>query len=148
MFQDPSTTLDNCMDFNVSIDPDLFGKIDAPLPCQQHFTLMYGSPGTSGNCSSITYQFDDIYVINQVMFGAWPMVWEDSFTCGEEAAYQHEIRNPYMYILAVSKNGSDWTTVIDHSFCKCYFTQDLYFPRHAAKYLLYSGTSDIRAFVG
>lgn len=87
--------------------------------------------------SAITLKFDETYVINQLTFDARPLVWEDSTPlCGEpeEMAYNHEIKNPYMYVLEVSKNGSDWSVVIDHSICKCYFTQELHFPRHAARY--------------
>lgn len=51
-----------------------------------------------------------------------------------EGCITDKIKNPYMYVLEVSKDGKEWQVVIDHSICKCYSTQELYFPRHAARY--------------
>ena len=117
----------------------MFGKIDVVLPRHQEFTLM--SNPTDVVYSTITFKFDDVYVINQVTFGGWPTVWEDSGTYETgtpDWAYEHEIRNPYMYVLEVSKDGVNWSAVIDHSICKCYCIQDLFFPRHAVRYVYVS----------
>jgi hypothetical protein len=131
LFEDPSTSLEECSNFNVTIDSELFGKIDVKLPCHQEFTLMFPAPDVH---SAIVFQFADLYVINQVTFVAWPLVWDDDGGWAEGSMYANDLKNPYMYILEVSKDGSNWTTVIDHSICKCYYNQDLYFPRHATKY--------------
>lgn len=135
LFDDRSTSLTDCTNFRVSIEPKMFGKIDVVLPRHQEFTLTSNAADTY---STITFKFDDVYVVNQVTFGGWPTVWEDSGTYGmgtSDWAYEHEIRNPYLYILEVSKDGASWSAVIDHSICKCYCIQDLFFPRHAARYV-------------
>ena len=63
-------------------------------------------------------------------------MWENAVAHAELGNNKHsEIRHPYLYILEVSRDGHDWTTVIDHSICKCYFTQELYFPRHSVQYV-------------
>lgn len=129
LFESPSTTLKECSNFRVSIVPDMFGKVDVELPCHLEFTL---SSHASQNLSFIHFEFDDIYVINHVKFDGRPLTWESSI---ENAEYDHEIKNPYSYILQVSRDGANWSTVIDHSIYKCYFTQDLYFPNIATKFL-------------
>ena len=75
------------------------------------------------NYSAITYEFGMPYLMNHIKFNGKPEASED----------QALLKNPFMYKLLVSKDGSSWDTVIDHSFCRSYHTQDLYFPTKAAK---------------
>ena len=75
------------------------------------------------NFSAITFDFGMPYFMNHIKFDGEPEASEDPA----------ELRNPFMYKLQVSKDGSVWDTVVDHSICKSYHTQDLYFPTKAAK---------------
>ncbi len=137
LFDDPSTRLCGSSNYKVSIVPEMFGKVDVELPCHLEFTLQSDASYTN---SIIEFQFDDIYIINQLKFDAKPSVWSEYYdqtvarsSGSPESNGDEDIKNPYLYIVQVSKDASDWSTVIDHSICKCYFTQQLYFPRHAAK---------------
>ena len=132
LFEDPTTSVHECENFKLSIIPQYFGKLDVELPCHREFTLLTDAYGI---CSLITFKFSDVCVINQVMFDARPFVWDDCSDDPVDVAYDKDIRKPYLYVLEVSKDGVSWTTVIDHSVCKCYCTQELYFPRHAARYV-------------
>ena len=75
------------------------------------------------NYSAITFDFGMLYLMNHIKFDGQPEFSED----------QAEKKNPFMYKLQVSKDGLVWDTVVDHSICKTYHTQDLYFPTKAAK---------------
>ena len=78
---------------------------------------------TSLNYSAINYDFGMPYLMNHIKFDGKP----------EASEGQAELRNSFMYKLQVSKDGSVWDTVVDHSICESYYTQDLYFSTKAAK---------------
>ena len=130
LFEDPSCTLNTYSNFKVSIIPEVFGKIDVELPIHLELTLMSQASLTP---SVISFEFDDVYIIDQFVFDARALLWQDQSFDHSSVTPEEEIKNPYMYMLQVSKDGSKWTTIIDHSIFKCYFTQYLYFPRHAAR---------------
>ena len=94
----------------------MFGRFDVKVAAYLKFMVL-SKPMNSD--SIICFQFDDIYIINELWFDAWSL---DIIT-----------EDPFLYILQVSKDGFNWSTVIDHSNCKCYSVQQLYFPRHATR---------------
>ena len=123
--QRSKAVLHSCYNFKPSVISDsdsIFLEDPANvLPYQWEYMLISRAHNTY---SAITLKFDELYIINYVSFNAKPLVWDG---CDLDP-----IKNPYMYVLEVSKDGDKWTSVIDHSICKCYSTQSLYFPRHAA----------------
>ena len=70
--------------------------------------------------TSITVEFDEIYLINELKLEAWGVA-----------------VHPFCYVVDVSKDDFQWIRVIDYSYLRCYSTQQLYFPKQAVKYVMY-----------
>ena len=75
--------------------------------------------------TSITVEFDEIYLINELKLEAWGV-----------AVQPGKRRDPFCYVVDVSKDDFQWIRVIDYSYLRCYSTQQLYFPKQAVKYVM------------
>ena len=90
------------------------------------------SDASAKTSSAIVVKFDSIYLINHFKFDGVP----DALS---KPTSGRELQNPFLYVVDVSSDNDHWETVIDHSICKCYATQDLYFPCVGARWAIVSG---------
>ena len=88
------------------------------------FTL---ASSANNNPAYITVKFDDMYIVNHVMFEGYP-----DRSCTRNAENE---QTPFCYQVWVSKDGDDWITIINYSRLKCYAKQRLFFAKMAIKYL-------------
>lgn len=75
------------------------------------------------------FTFQDLYLINELKFEGYPHSWP------EEDEIKPKVKEPFCYTVEMSKDLLQWVTVVDHSKCKCYATQQLYFPKQAARWV-------------
>ena len=118
LFEEDSTELMETHNFHRQIHPDrVFGEVCAP--CKYTFQLICRA--TEAGYSAITFKFNDLYLINELHIQA------------ESGGQRCEVKEPFSYLVEVSKDGERWVCVTNHSRCKCYSLQQLYFPKQAAR---------------
>ena len=103
----------------VSSNVEMLGSPRYMPPSRLQFRLCSNVP--SDDATSIIFKFDNLYLINHLQFDGLPEV-------KGESDFSKELRNPFLYVVDVSSDSVHWERVIDHSVCKCYHSQDLYFP--------------------
>ncbi len=123
LFADAATTIENYENFSLKVHPDFYGEAFRGKPSDYKFYILSRA---SHKVSSITLMLCDVFLVNKLKFEAYSDSWR------EDGNFD-EIKEPFSYKIEVSKDSNSWMTVIDHSNCKCYFTQQLYFPRKAVQ---------------
>lgn len=123
LFADAATRIQDFENFLDKIHRDCFGEAFQGIPSDYLFHIL--SRATLRN-TFVTLVFSNVYLINELKFVAYSDTW------GEDRRYE-EVKEPYSFKVEVSKDELTWTTVTDHSMCKCYFIQQLYFPKQAAR---------------
>ena len=118
MFEDSSTELLETYNFHRQIHPDKVFS-DVCSPCEFTFSLMCRA--SEAGYSAITFKFDDLYLLNELRLQA------------ESGGSRCEVKEPFSYYVEVSKDEEKWVCVVNHSRCKCYALQQLYFPKQAAR---------------
>ena len=76
--------------------------------------------------SYISFRFDNLYLINQLKLEGRPL--------GSVQRAENKKEKPFCYRVEVSRNEMDWVQIVDHNKCKCYYTQELYFPKQAVRW--------------
>jgi len=92
-------------------------------PSRLQFRLCSNVP-SNATTTSITFEFDNLYLVNHLKFDGVSEVKGES----SSILSKKELRNPFLYVVDVSSDCLHWDRVLDHSICKCYHSQDLYFP--------------------
>ena len=127
MVEDKSTIILDHENFDKKVHPDHYRVAQCDI-VPSHFLFHILSRATK-NASYITVAFDKEYLVDELKFIAYSHCW------GEKGKIE-EIKEPFSYKVETSKRNMDtWTTVVDHSVCKCYHTQQLFFPKQAAQYV-------------
>ena len=118
LFQEISTELLETHNFHRQIHPDkVFG--DSCPPYLYTFQLICRA--TEAGYSAITFQFDDLFLINELQIQT------------EGGGQRCGVKEPFSYLIEVSKDGDSWVCIVNHSRCKCYSLQWLHFPKQAAR---------------
>ena len=118
LFKITSTELFETWNFHREISPDkVIGEFCPPFD----FTFKLLCRAKDAGCSAIMFKFDDLYLINELRIKA------------ESSGNKCEVKEPFSYLVEVSKDGEKWVGVVNHSRCKCYALQQLHFPKQAAR---------------
>ena len=118
LFRDDSTELLETFNFHRQVHPDkVFGEFCAP--CYYTFNLLCRA--SEAGYSAITFKFDDLYLLNELQLQA------------ESGGPRCGVKEPFSYLIEVSKDGEKWVCVANYSRCKCYSLQWIHFPKQAAR---------------
>ncbi len=109
----------NLFDFTCKVEVSNFAMRGSMPPNSLDFRLSTDAPSCVE--SAITFRFENLYLINHLKFEGVPVSQSNTEKLGE-------LRNPFLYVVDVSADNERWMRVMDHSICKCYFSQSLFFP--------------------
>jgi hypothetical protein len=103
------------------------GARDWSCVCDYLFSLSIPATRDPGH---ITVKFDDVYIVNELTFSGY--LPEEEGMCLKDASREN---SPFCYQVWVSRDGDQWTTILDYSRLKCYSVQKLLFRKMAIRYV-------------
>jgi hypothetical protein len=94
--------------------------------CDYSFSLTFSA---NVDPAHLTVRFDNVYLVNQITFdGYLPDVCKSPGDADRD-------NSPFCYKMWVSRDGDQWTMVLDYSRLKCFSVQRLFFPKMAIRYV-------------